>query len=60
MKVRGYPVSDFEQSAADISVDHPEFVANYRSAHAMALKHSHGEASPRLAPGDGPVSLAVQ
>lgn len=45
MQVRGYPVSDFEQSAADISVDHPEFVANYRSAHAMAVKHSRGEAS---------------
>ncbi len=43
--VRGYPVGDFEQRAADISVDHPEFVANYRSAHAQAVRHSHGEAS---------------
>src|ERR1039458_4944051 len=33
MKTRGYPVSDFDQRAADISVDHPRVVENYRSAH---------------------------
>ena len=38
MKVRGYPVSDFDQRAADISVDHPRVVENYRSAHAIALR----------------------
>ena len=38
MKVRGYPVSDFDQRAADISVDHPRLVENYRSAHAIALR----------------------
>jgi hypothetical protein len=38
MKTRGYPVSDFEQRAADISVDHPRLVANYRSAHEIALR----------------------
>ena len=37
MKTRGYPVSDFDQRAADISVDHPRVVENYRSAHAIAL-----------------------
>jgi len=37
MKTRGYPVSDFEQRAADISVDHPRVVENYRSAHEIAL-----------------------
>src|ERR1700694_153994 len=31
MKTRGYPVSDFDQRAADISVDHPRVVENYRS-----------------------------
>ncbi|MGO9169440.1 MAG: hypothetical protein ACLP56_21440, partial [Candidatus Sulfotelmatobacter sp.] len=31
MKARGYPVSDFDQRAADISVDHPRVVENYRS-----------------------------
>jgi len=38
MKVRGYPVSDFEQRAADISVAHPRMVENYRSAHEIALR----------------------
>jgi hypothetical protein len=38
MKTRGYPVSDFEQRAADISVDHPRVVENYRSAHEIALR----------------------
>lgn len=45
MQARGYPVSDFEQRANDISVNHPAFVANYRTAHAAAVKHSLGEAS---------------
>jgi hypothetical protein len=38
MKTRGYPVSDFDQRAADISVDHPRMVENYRSAHEIALR----------------------
>jgi hypothetical protein len=38
MKARGYPVSDFDQRAADISVDHPGVVENYRSAHDIALR----------------------
>jgi hypothetical protein len=38
MKVRGYPVSDFDQRTADISVDHPRVVENYRSAHEIALR----------------------
>ena len=38
MSVRGYPVDDFEQRAADISVDHPDLVANYRELHAIAVK----------------------
>lgn len=42
---RGYPVGDFEQRAADISVDHPVVVENYRAAHDIALRHSRGEAS---------------
>jgi hypothetical protein len=33
MRERGYPIDDFEQRAADISVDHPDIVQNYRSAH---------------------------
>lgn len=37
MQERGYPVDDFEQRAADISVDHPNIVENYRAAHAIHL-----------------------
>jgi hypothetical protein len=45
MKARGYPVADFDQRAADISVDHPRVVENYRSAHGIALRLGRGEAS---------------
>jgi hypothetical protein len=38
LQARGYPVSDFEQRAADISVDHPVVVDNYRAAHAIAQR----------------------
>ena len=38
MKIRGYPVSDFDHRAADISVDYPRVVENYRSAHEIALR----------------------
>ncbi len=45
MQARGYPVTDFDQQAADISVDHPRVVENYRSAHQVALRLGRGEAS---------------
>ena len=45
MKTRGYPVSDFDQRTADISVDHPRVVENYRSAHAIALRVGKDEAT---------------
>ena len=45
MKTRGYPVSDFDQRAADISVDHPRVVENYRSAHEIALRLGKDQAS---------------
>ncbi len=45
MAARGYPVADFEQRAADISVDHPKVVQNYRTAHDIALRHVKEEAS---------------
>src|ERR1700723_454226 len=38
MKARGYPVADFEQRAADISVDHPRLMETFRSAHAIAVR----------------------
>jgi hypothetical protein len=43
MTTRGYPVEDFDQRAADISVDHPDVVENYRSAHSIAVKERQGE-----------------
>jgi hypothetical protein len=45
MQARGYPVADFNQRAADISVLHPHVVANYRSAHAIAARLGQGDAS---------------
>ncbi|HEX6742255.1 MAG TPA: hypothetical protein VF079_10750 [Sphingomicrobium sp.] len=44
MTARGYPVSDFEQRAGDISVDHPQVVEHYRTAHDIAVRHARGEA----------------
>ena len=44
MAVRGYPVGDFDQRSADLSVDHPVVVQNYRSAHDIAIRHARGEA----------------
>ena len=38
MRARGYPTGDFEQEAADVSVDHPEVVSNYRAAHEIAMR----------------------
>ena len=45
MEARGYPVGDFEQRAADVSVDHPTVLEHYRAAHAVALRHAQGQAS---------------
>jgi hypothetical protein len=39
MKVRAYPVSDFDQRAADISVNYPNLVSNYRAAREIAIKN---------------------
>jgi hypothetical protein len=36
MEARGYPVADFEQRVADVSVDHSAVVQHYRAAHAIA------------------------
>jgi len=45
MQARGYPVAEFDQRAADISVDHPRLVENYRSAHGVAVRLGRDEAS---------------
>ena len=44
MSARGYPVTDFEQRAADISVDHPLVVEQYRAGHEIS-RHSQGRAN---------------
>jgi hypothetical protein len=45
MHERGYPVEeDFERRAADVSVDHPVVVENYRAAHGISVRAARDEA----------------
>jgi hypothetical protein len=44
MSTRGYPLSNFDQRAADISVDHPLVLENYRTAHEIAIRQMRGQA----------------
>jgi hypothetical protein len=45
MAERGYPTGEWERREADISVDHPDLVENYRSAHRISQANDAGEAS---------------
>lgn len=45
MAERGYPVEDFDQRAADVSVDHPQVVENYREGHRLARASATGNDS---------------
>lgn len=71
MHDRGYPVDeDFQQRAADLSLDHPDVVENYRAANSISLRAQQGQADTEqlrqamvhfralfddlLAPSDGP------
>jgi hypothetical protein len=45
MRDRGYPVDDFERRVADISVEHPDLVERYRTAHGIAQASERNEAS---------------
>ena len=45
MSTRGYPVGDFDQRAADISVDHPTVLQSYRTAHEIAVRQTKGTAN---------------
>jgi FtsZ-interacting cell division protein ZipA len=45
MQSRGYPMANFEQRAADISVHYPRVVDNYRAAREVVLRHQRGQAS---------------
>lgn len=42
---RGYPMTDFEQQAADISVSYPVVVQNYRAGHEIVMRHAEGHAT---------------
>jgi hypothetical protein len=44
MQIRDYPISDFEQRAADVSVSYPALVNNYRAARAIAIKNEQHQA----------------
>ena len=45
MKARGYPVADFDQQAADLSVHHASVVEHYRAGHEVCLRHAQGRVS---------------
>lgn len=45
MSARGYPVADFEQQAADLSVNHAQVIQHYRDGHAIAVRRGQGRAS---------------
>jgi FtsZ-interacting cell division protein ZipA len=45
MEERGYPTDDFDRRVADISVDHPDLVEKYRTAHGIAQSAERGDAS---------------
>ena len=44
MQLRAYPVSDFEQRAADVSIQYPALVSNYRAARAIAVRNEQHHA----------------
>ena len=45
MTARGYPLEDFDTRAADLSVQHPRVIENYRTARALATRRARGEAA---------------
>ncbi len=45
MRERGYPVSEFDQTVADLSVDHASTLDHFRAAHEVSEKAAGGQAS---------------
>jgi hypothetical protein len=45
LQTRGFPMADFEEQAANVSVEYPQVVANYRIAHEIAIRDQHGHAT---------------
>ena len=60
MQTRGYPVADFDQRAADISVDHPRVMENYRSAHDIALRLGRAKPAQKTYERDDSLSLSLR
>ncbi len=46
-EARGYPAADFEQRAADLSVDHPDAIEAYRRARELGAADDSGETAAR-------------
>jgi hypothetical protein len=45
MTTRGYPMTDFDRRAEDLTVEHPDVVHHYRQARDIAARHSRNAAS---------------
>ncbi len=45
MRLRGYPMADFDRRAEDLSVAYPHVIRKYRAAHAIALSDEEGQAT---------------
>lgn len=45
MQARGYPPTDFENRALEISVDHAAVVDNYRAGHEIVLRNAQRQAT---------------
>lgn len=45
MRDRGYPTDNFEQSTADLSVEHAHLVDRFRGGHDIRTRHTQGTAS---------------
>jgi hypothetical protein len=45
MSARGYPVEDFDQQTADLSVQYPELTQRYREARSIARANENGNAN---------------
>ena len=45
MRMRGYPMADYDRRVEDLSVDHPDVIRTYRTAHQIALTEQEGRAT---------------
>ncbi len=52
MQARGFPVADFDQRHADLTVDHPEVARHYREGHEIAARQSHDATGRAIATED--------